>query len=144
LNPLHYQAHYDRGVLSLNKGSRDEALSFFSRSIAANPNYEMSYVRRGALYSSMGQADRALEDFNNAILLNQNNAVAHNERGNVYLRSGKKELALSDFREACNLGNNDGCDSLLKLEGLIIDIRNAPFKGKNNAKLALVEFSDYE
>ena len=147
LNPLHYQAYYNRGVLSLSEGARDDALSFFNRSIAANPNYERAYVRRGALHSLLGQSDRALEDLNNAILLNQKNGAAHNERGNVYLRSGKKEqreLALSDFREACSLGNKDGCDSVLKLEGVIIDVRNAPFKGKNNAKLALIEFSDYQ
>jgi protein O-mannosyl-transferase len=147
LNPLDYQAYYNRGVLSLNGGSRDEALSFFNRSIAANPSCDKAYASRGALYSFLGQADRALEDLNNAILLNQKNAMAYNERGNIYLRSGKKEqkeLAISDFHAACNLGNRDGCDSLLKLEGVVIDIRDEPFKGKNDAKFALIEFSDYQ
>jgi tetratricopeptide (TPR) repeat protein len=147
LNPLHYEAYYNRGVLSLDEGSRDEALSFFNRSIAANPNYDRAYASRGALYSFLGHADRALEDLNNAILLNQKNAMALDERGNIYLRSGRKEekeLALSDFRAACNLGNKNGCDSLFKLEGVVIDIRDVPFKGKNDAKLALIEFSDYQ
>ena len=147
LNPQHHQAYYNLGLLSLKEGSRNEALSFFDRSIAANPRYDKAYVSRGAVYAFLRQADRALEDLNYAIFLNQKNAAAYNERGNIYVRSGRKEekaLALSDFRTACNLGNNDGCSSLLQLDGVVIDLRNAPFKGNNDARFALIEFSDYQ
>ena len=144
LDPLHYQAYYNLGVLSLKEGANDEALTSLTRAIAANPKYERAYVSRGALYSLLGQTEKALDDLNNAVLLNEKDAVAHFERGKLYLRSDKQELALSDFREACNMGNKDGCDSLVKLGGSVINIHGAPFKGNDKAKLALIEFSDYQ
>jgi tetratricopeptide (TPR) repeat protein len=144
LDPSLYEAYYKRGVLSLRGGARDQALSFFSQAITANHDYERAYLSRGALFSLLGQEEKALNDLNNAILLNERDAAAYFERGNVYLRSGRKELALPDFRKACNLGNKDGCNSLLKLQGAVIDIDGAPFRGSDKAKLVLVEFSDYQ
>lgn len=144
LNPSKAELYYNRGALFERTGQQDKAAADYDKVVAVNPQHYQAQFKRGLLSVKKGAHGEALSYFSRSIDANPVYEKAYAERGKIYLSSGKRELALSDFREACRSGNADGCNSLFNLEGAIVDVTNALFKGRNTAKLVLMEFSDYQ
>jgi protein O-mannosyl-transferase len=102
-NPYCFMAFNNRGLIYLDRGERDRAISDFNRSIELNPNFEEALVSRGHFYYQQQRYEEAFHDFNRAVAVNPQFDEAYRNRGAVYFARGKYELALADFNRALYL-----------------------------------------
>jgi tetratricopeptide (TPR) repeat protein len=107
---------YRQGVEANKKGNLDEAIRYYSKSIALKPGAAGLYYVRGRAYQGKGNFDTAIADFNRAVALKPRYAEAYNHRGVTYIGKGMDKEALADFKKACGLGLQDGCANTLKLD----------------------------
>lgn len=96
-------AYYNRGLAHDKEGRFEQALSDYTKSIAANPQYVDAYVNRGIIYGELSEFDRALTDFNKAASINPNFVNTFLNRGTAYLSLQRFELAISDFLKVLEL-----------------------------------------
>jgi len=101
-------AFLDRGIMFLNRGDYDMAISDFTEAIKLNPNMSAAYTWRGFTYYMEKDYDRSIADHSQAIRLNPNDAKEYGIRGNVYLRKSDYDRAFSDFNQAIQIDPNDG------------------------------------
>ena len=80
----------------------DEAMSDLTRSIKADPNYELAYNNRGIVYSIRKQYDLAVADFDKAISLKANYMEAIHNRAIALASTKQFDRALSDFTKLIN------------------------------------------
>ena len=57
-----YLDHYKKGLLCLYQKNHLEAIEYFSRSLAINPDYALAYEYRAEAYIWVGEKDKALAD----------------------------------------------------------------------------------
>ncbi|WP_295668631.1 tetratricopeptide repeat protein [uncultured Mucilaginibacter sp.] len=81
-------------------GDRQQALAFFSQSIAANPDFPDAYLGRGKDLDDIGRYPQALKDLDKYISLRDDNAQAYYDRSLVYFHSGDFNAALGDCNKS--------------------------------------------
>lgn len=100
---LSEKTYRDVGVLFLEKGQYDLALSEFNKGLEIYPLSVDIYNARGIMYSRNGQLDLAIADFTTAIKVKPDHAQTYYNRGITYAISGQLELAHLDFNECLGL-----------------------------------------
>lgn len=80
----------------------DEAMSDLTRSITADPNYELAYNNRGIVYSIRKQYDLAIADFDKAIALKATYMEAIHNRAIALASTKQFDRALGDFTKIIN------------------------------------------
>lgn len=86
----------------MKSGSYDEAASFFSRAIAAQPEYR-PYFGRAEAYQHLNKIDQAIDDYTQAIHYNGSSAMAYHERAVCLARLNQDDRALPDYDRAIEL-----------------------------------------
>jgi tetratricopeptide (TPR) repeat protein len=72
-NNSNADALYNLGAISLNKKKNiNEAIDYFSKAIAANPQYTEAYFARGASFELMKDVDNAKADYNMCLQITPN------------------------------------------------------------------------
>lgn len=85
------------------KGEKEQALTFFEQSIAANKTFGPAYHYRAVTLRDLNRGDEARAMFEMAIALDPQNAEASNQLGLLLLADKKWELARARFAAAAAL-----------------------------------------
>ena len=99
--------HFKRGIVHLEKGEHDRAISDYTKAIEINPRFAMAYGNRGNAYSNKGRYDQAFSDFSKALEINPRDAEAYYNRGTAYVKKGQYDQAISDFNKALEINPRD-------------------------------------
>jgi choline-sulfatase len=67
--PSNYGAHYNLGILAMQEGRAEEALSELQSASRADPGAAQAHAALGSLYKAQGDSARAREEFERAIAL---------------------------------------------------------------------------
>ncbi len=99
--PRNTQALVTMGACRLDEGCPREALDYFARALAIDPDSAMAHNNRGIALDRMGEHAQAVAAFTRAMQLPRYPAFySQNNRGNAHLALGQTEAALADFSAA--------------------------------------------
>lgn len=97
-------AYYNQGVVRLEKGEYDAAISDFTRAIELRPRFAMAHFYRGRAYHRKGEHDKALPDLNEAIELDPNLAVAYGDRAVIHFMRKEYDKVWENIHKQESLG----------------------------------------
>jgi tetratricopeptide (TPR) repeat protein len=92
-----------QGVLSLQQGELESAVSLFSQAIHHNAQSVSAYVNRSTAYYSLGNYLSALNDLSRALELVPDHFVFYLNRSIIYNKMGDYDRAVADFEQAMHL-----------------------------------------
>ena len=95
-----------KGFISLDREEYQNAIKYYSKAIAFNPNLPEAYNNRGLAYCKADNMCEAIKDFNMAIKLHPPSADFYGNRGLAWLSLGKWVEAMSDLTKAGKMGTN--------------------------------------
>ena len=100
LNPNHFEAHNNLGVIFQESGRQEEAITSFNNALSINPDYAEAHNNLGCLYQQTGKVEEAISSYREAISLKSDYAEAYNNLGYGLQKSGNVEEAISSYRKA--------------------------------------------
>ena len=104
--PIVFWTYNDMGIVATALKEYDQALAFYSQSLALNPHNPEAYMNRGSLYDQLGEYDPAFKDYSMASQYNPSFAQAYHNRAILYCRRGELQPALADLDHSIrNLAN---------------------------------------
>jgi TonB family protein len=80
-----------------------EAVTAYTKAIAAAPRDSRAYKQRGMAHAKLGNAQQAYKDLSKAIELDPQDAISYNQRGIASFAAGNVPAALKDFTKAIEL-----------------------------------------
>ncbi len=92
-----------KGTASNVLNDMQQALSSFSASIAANPNFPDAYLARGKGFATIERWPLALQDYTKYISLIDDDPEGYAVRGVAYYRTSKPDEAIADYSKALQL-----------------------------------------
>ena len=92
-------AHYNLGLVYINKNDLQKALKEFETAIRVQPNFEPAYFQMGQVYDRMGKRREAIINYLEAIRINPGLIDAHYYLGLAYYKEGSKKLAVEEFKK---------------------------------------------
>ena len=107
LDPKHYKALSNRGLVKGALGNLAAALEDIDQSIHINRSFAVGYLNRGVTLGALGKPQQAVDDFTRAIQLSPDYADAYRNRGITYEFLGQLQNACRDWKRAWNLGQSD-------------------------------------
>ena len=81
----------------------DEAIEYYKKAIAINPNYADAHANLGVNYIQKGKFDEAISNLKEAIKIDQMNAGAHFNLGLVYDKKGKIDEAIFEYEKTIDI-----------------------------------------
>ena len=115
-NPNHAEAHYDLGVLYLDRGQTDAAVRHLSRALSLAPDYPNAMNALGALNLREGRLEEARALFDKAIRRDPRFAQAHVNRAKVCLLEGNQGGAEQGIAAAIAIDPGNGKAHMLRAE----------------------------
>ncbi len=103
LNPIGL-AHFNLGIVYVEKGMIDEAILEFRNAIEQNPHHLESHIRLGTTYALKGMTREAMSEFENAMDSNLKEAIA-NIIFNVLFADKHSIAKIDEVGAHINLGN---------------------------------------
>jgi len=94
---------YVEGQALLKREAYAEAVPYFSKAIAAQPDYR-AYIGRAGAYQHLERLEEAINDYSQAIRLKGDSAIAYHERGVCLARLRQDDRAFADYNRALELG----------------------------------------
>jgi serine/threonine protein kinase/Flp pilus assembly protein TadD len=94
---------YLEGEALLKSGDYAGAVPYFSRALAAKPEYR-AYIGRAGAYQHLERLEEAIENYSQAIKLKPDSAIAFHERGVCLARLKQDDRAFADYNRALELG----------------------------------------
>ncbi len=105
-----FDVHYEWGEALQAKGDTtgatdhfNQAIAYFSKSIAKSQKKGLDYYYRGMAYYQLSQTDKALSDLENAARMLPGNANAQFKLGHLQLAKGQSAQALTHLDEALKI-----------------------------------------
>jgi tetratricopeptide (TPR) repeat protein len=92
-----------QGVVNLQQGDLEAAISLFTQAIHHNPHSVSAYVNRSTAYYSQGNYALALNDLSRSLELVPDHFVFYLNRSIIYNKMGNGDRALADFEAAMRL-----------------------------------------
>jgi len=105
-DPAFALAHHDLGVAYLRKGSYEQAIDAFKKSLKLNPEVsmrEMAYYNLGLAYLDLSRNDEAIGAFNQSLQLNSQDPETHHFLGMAYLGKERYDEAITAFQQSLKL-----------------------------------------
>ena len=96
--------YYDRGVVRLEKGEHDAAISDLTKAIEMRPRFALAHFYRGRAYLGKSEYDKAISDFTEAIEITPELAVAYSERALIYYIKKEYDKVWENIRKQESLG----------------------------------------
>ncbi len=99
----HFDALNAMGVLSGQSKDLQQAIHYFDRAIAVQPNDSGAHCNRGLALKQLRQLDAALVCFDRAIALDANSAIAHYSRAETLRDFKRTDEALASYDAAVTI-----------------------------------------
>jgi tetratricopeptide (TPR) repeat protein len=96
---------FEEGLRLYEAGRREEAIPYFDRAVAADPQRKEAWLYRGRAYGETKNDGEAFRSFERALRLDPCYAEAFFQRGRTYLWEGNPEQAIREYSSAIR------CDS---------------------------------
>ena len=107
-----------------NIGKYDEAINYYNRAIAQNPDYIEAYYMRGIVKHHREQYQSAISDFNKFISLNSDYAEAYRYRADAKFCLGIFEEAIEDLKIGIPMADGSGDWGLAEEMDQLLDYIN--------------------
>jgi tetratricopeptide (TPR) repeat protein len=114
INPDHYKARFNRGVLYAIQANTLFALSDFNNLIRNEKLLKNAHYNRGIIYQHMNNYDGAIYDFTKAITLGYKNQDIFARRANCYLTINQDQNACQDFKKLAQFSKQKAEELILK------------------------------
>src|SRR3990167_412280 len=106
-----------------DKGLLDEAIKYYKKALAIEPNYTGAHNDLGDALRYKGLLESAIMEYQTALRLKPSYPKAHNNLGNIYYQEGRLDNALEEFRIALKLKPDDSdiynnLKNIYKIKGL--------------------------
>lgn len=102
LDGTNYKAWYNKGVLLLRTGNKQEALNALNRTISLK-DYDKALFTRALLYQQSGNCAAALQDVEKVLSSEPGNARAHYIKADCIEQQGNLNNALAEYTKAIEL-----------------------------------------
>ncbi len=99
--------YFNSGLIKSYKGSLEECIKDYTKSLKLDLNNINSFNNRGYTYNLLGKYEIAIEDFNKAIALDENYAYALNNRGLAKIKLGDLQAGLIDIKKSLELDDEN-------------------------------------
>ncbi|MBW1795813.1 MAG: tetratricopeptide repeat protein [Deltaproteobacteria bacterium] len=115
-SPLKARPYNNLGLAYKERGSIDEAIPLFTKSVALNrevalsPDAAKPHYNLALCYLEKGWTDRAMVEFDRTIRINPYCAEAYNNLGVSYFKKDRVDTAISKFQHAIRI-NPDHADA---------------------------------
>jgi tetratricopeptide (TPR) repeat protein len=96
----------EEGISLFNLGRYDEALEYFGKALALNPNDSVTLSNKGSTLVELKRYSEAIEFAAKSLALNPNNAKAWNLKGVAYSWLGRNAEALGSYEKALAIDPN--------------------------------------
>jgi len=96
-------AHNSQGIIYIEEGKYDQAISEFNKAIEIDSRIAVSYFNRGLVYLGKGQFDEAISDFNKSIEINPRDREAYYYRGRSHYLKKEYDKSWEDVKKAQDL-----------------------------------------
>ncbi|WP_233207719.1 tetratricopeptide repeat protein [Siphonobacter sp. BAB-5405] len=101
------EALTNRGLVYIQQGNYEKALSDLNNSLKINPRLGSTYQNRGNLFSMQGNYANALRDLEEAVKFIPDSSTAWAFLGNAQYMTGQEDLAMASFQKAEQLRPSD-------------------------------------
>ena len=128
-NPNSATAHNNLGTALLRKGSTDEAIAHFEKTLEIEPNYQFGQYNLGAALVQKGDAAAAIPYLKSALAANPNHSKAYYSLATALAQRGEMDQAIEYYGRALKL-EPDFPDAHTNLANLLLE------KGESEAALA--------
>ncbi|MBN2383994.1 tetratricopeptide repeat protein [bacterium] len=115
LKPYYADVFHKLGVIAHQNGDLKQAVAYFQKALALNPNYTEAQLNLAITYNAIGQYDNALEVFSGAVQqaileagpldphVKAKIANEHFKLGNIYYEFGVLQESLDQYAKAVKL-----------------------------------------
>jgi len=93
---------YNVGLVHLNRGNLNEAITYLNRALTLDPNYYMALNALGLAHFMKGNLQEATKHLQKGIAINPSFSEARNNLGMVYQEMGLLDKAQQEFRIAAS------------------------------------------
>ena len=104
LNPVHAMAYYNLGVIYIELGDMEGAISMLRKAIEINPDFTTAYVQLAKLYNNPVRKEELISLYKEAIRRNLDFLDAYYYIGNLYQESGRDREAVLLYKRAMQIG----------------------------------------
>lgn len=91
----------------MREGKLEEAITYYRRAIAQNPNFAWSHHNLAEALIKQGQIDEAIASYRRAIEINPNFASFHHNLAEVLVKQGQLDEAIAAYRRAIEINPNN-------------------------------------
>jgi len=92
--------YYSRGIIELWQENWADALTYFQKATAKNPQRTDAWLNIGYCYGNLGRHQDAVESYKQAIRIKPDFAEAHYNLGNAYYELGRYQDAIEAYKQA--------------------------------------------
>ncbi len=107
IDPHHLDTLTNLGVIFINLGENEKAISYNKKVIKINPNNFNAYNNLGVAYMGLGEIEKAISCYEKAIEINPSNLTFHNNLGKIFYKSGEYLKALRCFGKVAQIDPNN-------------------------------------
>ncbi len=94
------QYQYNVGLVYLQNGKHDEAITYFNKSLSLKPNFDLALNALGLTHFMKGEFQKAVGYFEKCLAVNPEFTEARNYLGSVYQELGYLDKAEAEFKKA--------------------------------------------
>jgi tetratricopeptide (TPR) repeat protein len=99
-NPHAWMAHYNLGILLVNRGRSDEVMAHFSEALRLQPDDADAHYNLGVALEKQGRLKEAMAHFSEAVRLRPDYADTHYSMAVILARQNKFKEAISHYSNA--------------------------------------------
>ena len=99
-------AHNNLGLLLMDKGRTDEAMTHCLKALEADPKLGDAHYNVGLLLAKMGRVEEAMAHYLKALELNADHAKTHNNLGSLLEKQGRVDEAMIHYQKALEANPN--------------------------------------
>ena len=102
-NPDCWMAYNNLGNLAMERGRRDDALTYYQKALQINPDHVNSLNNLGNVLASRGQLDDAMACYRKALSIEPGNVDAHYNFANALAARGRLDEAIAEYQTTVDL-----------------------------------------